>query len=332
VTLLQAPAPTSEARTICPGDSTVVFGNVVYTSGTFSNTFSGVTGCDSIHSVTVTLLQAPVPTSEIRTICPGDSTVVFGNVVYAAGTFSNTFSGVTGCDSTHTIEVWLDPMPERSDTLRFCRGDSLLVRGQWLTTSQVVSFMTDSPGLCDTAWTIVVLRTETPPMPALSIEQPNALQQTGKLVFPPNLDAQYTLNGAPTGPEADLLPPGNYRLEQVFEGCRLGADFLILPYSAIRLRDIYAPNSIQPGSSDNGVFTLYVAPGQVESIDWLRIYDRWGALVFEQKDLQPGQVQQGWTGTIRGKTAPPGVYVWQALIRYTDGFETVKSGDISILK
>ncbi|HNM24268.1 MAG TPA: hypothetical protein PKL15_02510, partial [Saprospiraceae bacterium] len=111
VDLYAAPVPTQESRSICPGDSTLVFGTYVSTAGAFSQQFSNLNGCDSTHTITVSLLPAPVPTQESRSICPGDSTLVFGTYVSTAGTFSQQFSNANGCDSTHTITVSLLPAP-----------------------------------------------------------------------------------------------------------------------------------------------------------------------------------------------------------------------------
>jgi len=38
----------------------------------------------------------------------------------------------------------------------------------------------------------------------------------------------------------------------------------------------------------------------------LKIFDRWGQLIFESKDLGVG-----WTGNINGQPAPVGVYAWR---------------------
>jgi hypothetical protein len=111
VSLLPAPTPSTEIRQICPGDSTLVFGNFVKTAGLYTQNYPNANGCDSIHSVTVTFLPAPIPSNEIRQICPGDSTLVFGSFVKTAGLFTQSFSNANGCDSTHTVTVSLFPAP-----------------------------------------------------------------------------------------------------------------------------------------------------------------------------------------------------------------------------
>lgn len=45
-------------------------------------------------------------------ICPGESTNVFGTMVSTAGEYSETFTSANGCDSTHTLEVVVNDLPE----------------------------------------------------------------------------------------------------------------------------------------------------------------------------------------------------------------------------
>jgi gliding motility-associated-like protein len=70
---------------------------------------------------------------------------------------------------------------------------------------------------------------------------------------------------------------------------------------------VYAPNAFSPnGDGKNDVFYVY---GPVDEISrfQLQVFDRWGTLIFETKDIQ-----QGWDGRIDGSLAPSGVYVWVA--------------------
>jgi gliding motility-associated-like protein len=46
-------------------------------------------------------------------------------------------------------------------------------------------------------------------------------------------------------------------------------------------------------------------------IDYFRIFNRWGQLVFSTTANE-----QGWDGTIAGKLQPSGTYVW--LVKATD--------------
>lgn len=87
---------------ICQGDTALVFGMPITTDGQFSQVFTSAAGCDSTVTVSVGLL-IPVSTQQSISICAGETADVFGNQIGVAGTYSQTFNGYNGCDSTHTI-------------------------------------------------------------------------------------------------------------------------------------------------------------------------------------------------------------------------------------
>ncbi|MCC6283118.1 MAG: VCBS repeat-containing protein, partial [Saprospiraceae bacterium] len=152
------PADTSsEIRQICPGDSTLIFGNFVSAAGTFQQTNPNINGCDSTHTVTVDLFPAPQNTQEQRQICPGDSTLVFGSFVSAAGTFQQINPNINGCDSMHTITVDLFPAPQNTQEQRLiCPGDSTLVFGSFVSAAGTFQQINPNTNGCDSMHTITV--------------------------------------------------------------------------------------------------------------------------------------------------------------------------------
>ncbi len=66
----------------------------------------------------------------------------------------------------------------------------------------------------------------------------------------------------------------------------------------------YLPNAFSPNSDGlNEVFRPI--PVGIRSTEYFRVFNRYGALMFETK-----QWMQGWDGTIKGKKASSGTYVW----------------------
>ena len=95
----------------------------------------------------------------------------------------------------------------------------------------------------------------------------------------------------------------------------------------------YAPNVIRPSSSDlNGWFTLFASPNQVDAIQLLEIYDRWGNLVFARKNFPPNAPESGWDGTQNGKMLDPAVFVWQAVLSLKNGGTAKVKGDVTVLR
>ncbi|MDH4472517.1 MAG: PKD domain-containing protein [Fluviicola sp.] len=68
----------------------------------------------------------------------------------------------------------------------------------------------------------------------------------------------------------------------------------------------YVPNSFTPdGDEFNNIFIPILTSGIDFSDYELKIYDRWGEILFESYD-----VNVGWDGTYHGKLAPQGTYTW----------------------
>lgn len=93
---------------------------------------------------------------------------------------------------------------------------------------------------------------------------------------------------------------------------------------------LYIPNVIDPGSDGNFGFTVF-SGGDVLEINFMRIYDRWGELLFEKEHFEPNNPLLGWDGTARGKKVLPGVYVYFLEITGWDGSKKQYKGDITVL-
>ncbi|MCE7925507.1 MAG: hypothetical protein DYG98_20835, partial [Haliscomenobacteraceae bacterium CHB4] len=73
------------------GDSALIFGQWQNQAGAFSQTFTATGGCDSTHTIALDVLPA-LQTSESRSICAGDSALIFGQWQNQAGAFSQTLT------------------------------------------------------------------------------------------------------------------------------------------------------------------------------------------------------------------------------------------------
>jgi gliding motility-associated-like protein len=95
---------------------------------------------------------------------------------------------------------------------------------------------------------------------------------------------------------------------------------------------IFLPNIIKPESIElNDFFTVF-AGAEVAKIRSMRIYDRWGELLFENKDFAPNDPQLGWNGTARGDKVNPGVFIYAIEVEYFDGSSEVISGDVTVVR
>ncbi len=113
------------SHTICEGETYAGYTS----SGTYTDTFTGSNGCDSIRVLTL-VVNPKQSSSEDTTICYGSNYKSFS----ASGVYQQTFTGSNGCDSVHTINLTVLPDINRkvwNDTT-LCTGDSLLISpGVW---------------------------------------------------------------------------------------------------------------------------------------------------------------------------------------------------------
>lgn len=90
---------------------------------------------------------------------------------------------------------------------------------------------------------------------------------------------------------------------------------------------ISMPNAFSPnGDGNNDTYQMY--SGTIEEIEYFRVFDRWGALIFESNDRY-----FAWDGKYNNKTIAEGVYVYFLAGKCKlDGSTIVKMGDITVHK
>ena len=85
------------------------------------------------------------------------------------------------------------------------------------------------------------------------------------------------------------------------DGCAAKDTIRIKVYEHL---DIYVPSAFTPNGDGRNDVLHVIAPG-LKQLDYFRVYNRWGQVVFESKDLL-----KGWDGRINGQLPETGVYVW----------------------
>ncbi len=121
--------------------------------------------------------------------------------------------------------------------------------------------------------------------------------------------------------------PGQYTAAlRSWEGC----DSLI--FLNLAHYKVFFPNAFSPNDDgQNDRFTIFGGT-DLESIEWLRIFNRWGALVFEREALLPGDTSNGWDGRFNGDLAPGGVYIFTTQLRMQDGSVHQREGSLMLMR
>ena len=115
----------SNSQTICEGDSVLYNGIHRKTSGSFLDTFVNAKGCDSIHTLNLTV-NPKTFSSFSQTICEGDS-FLFNNIQRKiSGSYLDTFINSKGCDSIRTLNLTVNPKTFGTIFQNICQGDSVL--------------------------------------------------------------------------------------------------------------------------------------------------------------------------------------------------------------
>ena len=99
-----------------------------------------------------------------------------------------------------------------------------------------------------------------------------------------------------------------------------------------RIKRVFLPNIIKPASTEtNDQFVVFAGP-EVSKIRTMQIFDRWGEMLFENRDFSPNDPQFGWNGHARGKEVSPGVYVYVVEVEFIDGSTEIFSGDVTVVR
>jgi gliding motility-associated-like protein len=90
---------------------------------------------------------------------------------------------------------------------------------------------------------------------------------------------------------------------------------------------IFSPN----GDNINDVFYMPMTKGLIV-INYLKIYDNWGGLLYTQSEHLPGDESIGWDGTVNGQNVEIGMYIVEALVTLVDGSEVIYVGGLTLIR
>ncbi|HRN37585.1 MAG TPA: gliding motility-associated C-terminal domain-containing protein [Flavobacteriales bacterium] len=89
--------------------------------------------------------------------------------------------------------------------------------------------------------------------------------------------------------------------------------------------DIFVPDAFTPNGDGNNDL-LFVRGRNVASME-LKVFDRWGEVVFATTDQA-----EGWDGSYKGKPVDPAVYVYWLTVRCTDGQDYFHKGNVTVIR
>jgi gliding motility-associated-like protein len=94
---------------------------------------------------------------------------------------------------------------------------------------------------------------------------------------------------------------------------------------------VFLPNTFSPNGDGNNDVFYPRGVGDI-SIKSIRIFNRWGELMYERKDFKINDPTAGWNGTYKGAALTPDVYVYVAEVQCGNNELYSMKGNVTLLK
>jgi gliding motility-associated-like protein len=157
ITILQSPCcplSSSQAISICSGNSYFFHGANLTQSGVYYDTLQNAQGCDSIVKLTLSVLPPPVGNLNVS-VCVGNSYFFHGENLTQSGVYYDTLQNAQGCDSIAALHLTVYPIQRLSENVSIRENEVYtLPNGESINTAGVyVDTLQDVNG-CDSIITI----------------------------------------------------------------------------------------------------------------------------------------------------------------------------------
>ena len=100
-------------------------------------------------------------------------------------------------------------------------------------------------------------------------------------------------------------------------------------------RDVFIPTAFSPGlDGTNDLFKPFLGLGVVK-VNFFRVYDRWGDVVYEDLNFTRAQsldATRGWDGSFRGQQMNNAVFTYAIEVEFLDGEKKILKGDVSLFR
>jgi gliding motility-associated-like protein len=96
-------------------------------------------------------------------------------------------------------------------------------------------------------------------------------------------------------------------------------------------KNFFIPNTFSP-NNDGANDRFYPRGKGLERIQALRIFNRWGELVFEKRNFPANDASSGWDGTYKGKTAATDTYIYMIDIICENATIITYKGNVTLIR
>jgi gliding motility-associated-like protein len=121
-----------------------------------------------------------------------------------------------------------------------------------------------------------------------------------------------------------------YAIKVKNEGGCVSVDEITV-YAICNGGNLFIPNTFSP-NTDGKNDKFYPRGTGLNQIKSLRIYDRWGEVVFTRNNFNANDPSAGWDGSYKGKPLSPDVYVYTCEVVCMNNEVLIYNGNVTLLK
>lgn len=238
--------------------------------------------------------------------------------------------------------VLLEAVNLLTDSLNYVWSpDELILDGQFtaatsisLTQDQLFTVVGTNEQGCSLTQTVNVSVGSSSPQAAITADA-DTLFAPGTVQLEATFNENYEYTWAPPqgldnitifNPTARIDSTFTYTVEVRDEnGCSSTDTITIFFFSECLPPFVYLPNAFTPNGDQ--LNDLLLLRGSTVDEMYLAIYNRWGELIFETRNIN-----QGWDGTYRGEALPPDAYAYYLEVRCFNGETFFDKGHINLIR
>ncbi len=343
---------------ICEGGAYYFDNRVLTQGGSYYDTLSSGSGCDSIVRLNLQVYPNPEPDLGNDTmICQGDPFVLNPGTfdryqwqngsndpvmpVSSPGTYHVTVSDARGCMALDSVqievrvppyinfgpdlyrcpgfEIILDAINANADTFLWSTGDT----GRIIRIQEAGEYWLRASNGCVSADTIRITEFDT-----LHVRLPadTSICRNDRFILRARAlpGSAYLWNTGETTPEIEVFEAGTYEvIASDPNGCQSSDRFTLYKFDCVE--QLFVPSAFSPNG--DGINDELIVEGGEYRILESRIYDRWGHLM-----LASNEETLRWDGSYGGVGQPAGVYILYIRFVTRDGREHLYQGNVSLLR
>ena len=337
-----SPLRVAASASICQGRAyTLPSGRLLTAAGSYQDTLRTLAGCDSLITSLRLAVVVPLSVNTLASICQGSAySLPSGRMVNLAGTYQDTVRTLAGCDSLIT-RLSLSIFQKTAATIdtALCAGKTLrLPSGLLLSNTGRYQDTLRSTGGCDSV--IYTMNLTVNPSPTVDAGPDQAILVGSTLTLQPVASPDVIAwNWQPPdflscancpAPLVTPLSPVTYIVQVTnSEGCSATDTISISLKCSGSV--VFIPNTFTPdGDGLNDIF--YPRGRGIKRVNYFRVFNRWGELIFEQKNFNIDDRTRGWDGRFNGKYLPPDVFVYTTEMVCDNNETFLLKGTIMIIR